>query len=364
MKVYAHFLGVQEGHIWNLSKDGFQYRWRTILQFGNSWDVIGSVYMKNPGSAAPIDKNLPNDIMIHLTDLDKVNNQWLEFTPDNTMRCIARLFMSKNGSMQLNGIIQIFNLMNIRDADLGKALKMSKNSTEDVFSTIKEDIAILSATTKPVYLGWGGLGKNSQFKKNAEIVFNAVVDKNLYLNKEFYDNSFYHPQYLMCYGKNRHNCQWLLKAFQLNKRDFNFDYNDTKVCKQDILITNLKKCIKADGSLSWIYNENTLVYEYFTKIEINKYKGYKNCRDNIAVDIYNDGKNLYILLFLRSYNETQNRQIVSEIWDNIVYTPWTNSSKHICKIFDLSTSQQVIAEYCSMLLLDIKNYRDKKYPLK
>jgi hypothetical protein len=46
MKVFAHYLGNDKN--WNLSKDGFQYRWRTILQFGNSWDVIGSVVMKNP----------------------------------------------------------------------------------------------------------------------------------------------------------------------------------------------------------------------------------------------------------------------------------------------------------------------------
>ncbi len=27
------------------------FRWRTLLQYGNSWEVIGSVVMKNPGGA-------------------------------------------------------------------------------------------------------------------------------------------------------------------------------------------------------------------------------------------------------------------------------------------------------------------------
>ena len=44
MKVYA---------LWH-KENGYEYRWRTLLQFGTSWDIIGSVYMKNPGSASPI----------------------------------------------------------------------------------------------------------------------------------------------------------------------------------------------------------------------------------------------------------------------------------------------------------------------
>ena len=46
MKVYTHFIKIDEN-------DG--YRWRTLLQFGNSWDCIGSVVMKNPGSSKMVD---------------------------------------------------------------------------------------------------------------------------------------------------------------------------------------------------------------------------------------------------------------------------------------------------------------------
>lgn len=52
MKVFAHYMGNEKD--WNLSEDGFQYRWRTLLKFGDSWNVIGSVIMKNPGSAQPL----------------------------------------------------------------------------------------------------------------------------------------------------------------------------------------------------------------------------------------------------------------------------------------------------------------------
>ncbi|GIJ93186.1 hypothetical protein CAPN002_04040 [Capnocytophaga stomatis] len=44
MKVYAHFFEEK-------GEKEVQYRWRTLLQFGDSWEIIGSVVMKNPGSA-------------------------------------------------------------------------------------------------------------------------------------------------------------------------------------------------------------------------------------------------------------------------------------------------------------------------
>ena len=48
MKVYAHYKGKEK------TGDGNSYRWRTLLQFGDSWECIGSVFMKNPGSAKPL----------------------------------------------------------------------------------------------------------------------------------------------------------------------------------------------------------------------------------------------------------------------------------------------------------------------
>ena len=46
MKVFAHYHKSET--------TGKDYRWRTLLQFGTSWDIIGSVVMKNPGSAATL----------------------------------------------------------------------------------------------------------------------------------------------------------------------------------------------------------------------------------------------------------------------------------------------------------------------
>lgn len=43
MKVFTHYTKIGS------TSDGI--RWRTILKFGNSWEVKGSVVMKNPGAA-------------------------------------------------------------------------------------------------------------------------------------------------------------------------------------------------------------------------------------------------------------------------------------------------------------------------
>ena len=43
MKVYTHYN--------KIANTDMGYRWRTLLQFGNSWDVIGSIVMMNPGGA-------------------------------------------------------------------------------------------------------------------------------------------------------------------------------------------------------------------------------------------------------------------------------------------------------------------------
>lgn len=42
MNVYTHYRTITPS---------IGFRWRTLLQFGDGWNIIGSVVMKNPGSA-------------------------------------------------------------------------------------------------------------------------------------------------------------------------------------------------------------------------------------------------------------------------------------------------------------------------
>ena len=44
MKVYAQYFELE----------GISYRLNKILQFGDSWELLGNVVLANPGSAEPI----------------------------------------------------------------------------------------------------------------------------------------------------------------------------------------------------------------------------------------------------------------------------------------------------------------------
>lgn len=210
MKVYAHYKGG--------CTDGNSYRWRTLLQFGDSWKIIGSVVMINPGSARPLNAELPiqdNDILLQLNQFcDK--DAWYAFSNDTTMRFIRSLFKHlyqyRNGSSELNGVIQIFNLMNIMEENLDKAKERFKNASQPFAQTTAEDIANLSG---PIYLGWGSVGKEINFFNAAKSFFDAVICQyeGKYLDHNFKRNPFYHPRYLMHFGRNKKEGKKLLEEF-------------------------------------------------------------------------------------------------------------------------------------------------------
>lgn len=213
MRIFAHYSESKE--------TGNQYRWRTLLQFGTSWEVIGSVVMKNPGSAAPLTPDKPiedEETLCHLhpfcSDYD-----WFEFRGDSTMYRIKELFCAyyetKFGSPNLNGVIQIFNLMNVRDPNLEKALIKNKKELLPFSKTTDKDITQLVA---PIYLGWANLGNDPLFLESAEKIFNVVYHEfdGKYLHENFKDNKFRHPQSLMLFHKNTPESKLLLQAFCQN----------------------------------------------------------------------------------------------------------------------------------------------------
>lgn len=217
MKVYAHFR--EEG--------GRMFRWRTLLQFGDSWQVVGSVVMKNPGSAYPLTPNQCVSDMFILPELQAIDDSepWYEFKPDITMSCITRLFGVQSG------VIQIFNLFNIREADLAQALHLYDEASPCIYeqqanphpsslisppsshllSTTEQDISQLKG---PVYLGWGPLGSDGRFRQKAQMIFDAVKDRMNYLNPDFDSNPFFHPLYLMQYGAKKPEVMEVRRLFE------------------------------------------------------------------------------------------------------------------------------------------------------
>ena len=205
MKVYTHYF--KDG------ATGIECRWRTILQLGESWDCMGSVYMKNPGSsiyqevdaqgrAIPI-QNANTLTQIEAFTQEKDNDAWYEFRADSTMYATEALFKEYVAyhCQPAEGIIQVFNLFNVRDADLRKAQGKLIDSLHEKTFTIDEDVQCLKA---PVYIGWGNLWKDKLHKPNAVKVLKACEMLCNYIDTSNIEkNIYYHPQYLMLYGKNK-----------------------------------------------------------------------------------------------------------------------------------------------------------------
>ena len=173
MKVYTHYL----------CENDIEYRWRTILQIGDSWKVCGTVFMKNPGSSRNIKANLlpikDKGILNNLREFDDIktlpSNEWYEFSIDRTMNCVINLFKAyyEAHGEQLNGVIQIFNLFNIRDVNLWKAIDKCKDDGIDkLVYTTDDDIKNI---VSPVYIGWGNLWKNKAHKDSIINVFFIFV---------------------------------------------------------------------------------------------------------------------------------------------------------------------------------------------
>jgi hypothetical protein len=214
MKVYAHYECL----------DNIEYRWRTLLQFGSSWSVLGSVVMKNPGSAHPINQIKESFCIKELGKFDSMEG-WYEFKPDSTMHCIERLFREycRQQSIVFEGIVQVFNLMNVRDPNLANAMEKVKTANRAHLFSTEDDIIHLAS---PIYIGWGQLGQNPLFKDNAVKIYNASFKKegSAYLDDVFQKNLFYHPQYLMGRGKNSPKSIYLLNAFCQNTKNPKCDF--------------------------------------------------------------------------------------------------------------------------------------------
>lgn len=152
IKVYTHYL----------CKNEIEYRWRTIIQIGNSWEVRGTIFMKNPGSSKFVEPNkCPIEDSGLLEELRKFDDgrtslscEWYEFSVDRTMICVINLFKAyyEAHGEQLNGVIQIFNLFNIRDVNLWNAIDKCKDDGLDkLVCTTDDDIKTDDGVGKPDY---------------------------------------------------------------------------------------------------------------------------------------------------------------------------------------------------------------------
>ncbi len=207
MKVYAKYF----------TENGINYRTNTLLQFGDSWEIIGSIVCINPGSAKPMDSIVLSDEIFN--EIEKISGKqnkadWKRFSPDSTMGWIKRVFNGYYGNMQqekdLSGVIQLFNLFNLRDQQLDIALKsINQNESSFLFST-ESDIKLMK--DKPVFIGCGKIAHvHPILNKKAKEIFDSVTENTVY-SKEFHQCDFFHPRYINMSYKHT-NVQQILQQF-------------------------------------------------------------------------------------------------------------------------------------------------------
>ena len=109
MKVYAHYECL----------DNIEYRWRTLLQFGSSWSVLGSVVMKNPGSAHPINQIKESFCIKELGKFDSLTLDFadLKYISSAGLRAVKNLYIKlrgKGGELVITNpapfVLQVFEM--------------------------------------------------------------------------------------------------------------------------------------------------------------------------------------------------------------------------------------------------------------
>lgn len=193
LRIFAEF--VEENDI--------QYRTKTILKYGDSWDLIGTIVMKNPGNAFPLKKIATEDFSdikkYVYPDVEIVN--WHEFKDDNTIKRISNIFDGTfvNKKTKLNGIILIYNLFNVREKNIVEGVRKANISTsEHLLPNLVE--LINCSQNKPIYLGfnWEYTNKKNNHKQKIEKFANDIFtyikhSDNMYLEDHIIKNFFYHP---------------------------------------------------------------------------------------------------------------------------------------------------------------------------
>jgi hypothetical protein len=194
MKVYAQYFELE----------GISYRLDTILQFGDSWELLGNVVLANPGSAEPI-KEIDDSKIQQLQNFyknfenrnfDTIN--WYEFSDDATMQRIEKIFngwyINPNEIIKLNGVIQLFNTFNVKNQNLSESIEKLPPDNDILFSLGIEKYF----NDKPTYFGFSNdVLYDDRLRPIAENIFNnsSSIVKTMY-NKEFDKNSFYHPTFI------------------------------------------------------------------------------------------------------------------------------------------------------------------------
>ena len=120
-------------------------------------------------------------------------------------------------------------------------------------------------------------------------------------------------------------------------------------------LVQLKHKVGSNGSIQWINSEGELVHEYFCKGINGKYE-----RGNgiiaVGLKIDNEG-NKYVLSVLSEGNHPD--KFKKMLCDYCEKNKWSKSSNDLSYTVGISTSEDVIVDFMSSLLEEMKTYREK-----
>lgn len=198
MRVYARYF----------ESDGIEYRMDTLLQFGDSWELIGNIVLANPGSAAPARRIADDERKLVETFWEEYRktqyfdqSDWFAFDVDPTMQRIEKIFngwyVDQTDTLRLDGVIQLFNVFNIKNQNLSEAID-AINSVDAESELLFSKGAHNYFDDKPTYFGFSSkVMSDSRLLSVAKAIFDNSSEaiKSIY-NGDFEKNNFYHPTFV------------------------------------------------------------------------------------------------------------------------------------------------------------------------
>ena len=196
-------------------KSGIFFRDQTILQFGDSWNLLANFVLLNPGSALPLNSVNQTEFLkskrLPFFVEPVAEEKYVEFSIDRLMNDLIGLFSQETAG----GTIRLYNLFNLKNQHSGEALDQFRTN-ENIAKMFAKDSEI-SFCDAPVVIASGGNALSNPRLKQELLRYVALAnpdnlyylsrsDRKLYsIVKALQDPIYsyldsYHPSYTFKYG--------------------------------------------------------------------------------------------------------------------------------------------------------------------
>lgn len=198
---------------WKELDSNLSFRDQTILQFGDSWNLLANIVLLNPGSAMPVkEKGIQNKYLEdkNLSFYVSGDGEYYEFNLDPLMKNLIKLYSSKYDG----GVIKIYNLFNLKNQKSNKAIDEYKQYHEiELIHTKKEEIKY---NDKPVIIATGdNVFSHEKLINELKKYISLAKEEQLFSLQKLQDKSYkieraklnedlliesYHPSFTFMYG--------------------------------------------------------------------------------------------------------------------------------------------------------------------